>query len=45
MKYDSDLIIATALPNAPMIMPKQRLERGGSLMATLRNVLAVLPWL
>ena len=45
MKYDSDLIFANALPDAPMAMPKQKLERRGSLMATLRNVLAVFPWL
>ena len=45
MKYDTDLIIANALPNAPMSMPKQRLERRHTMMATLRNMLAVVPWL
>jgi len=45
MKYDTDLIIANALPNAPMSMPKQRLERKQSMMTKLRNMLAVLPWL
>jgi hypothetical protein len=45
MKYDSDLIYANALPNAPMSMPKQRLERRRSMMATLRTMLAALPWL
>lgn len=45
MKYETDLISVTALPNAPMSMPKQRLERRHSMMATLRNMLAVLPWL
>lgn len=45
MKYDTDLISANALPNAPLSMPKQKLERRQSMMATLRNMLAVLPWL
>ena len=45
MKYDNDLIYANALPNAPMSMPKQALERRRTVIATLRNMLAVLPWL
>lgn len=45
MKYDSDLIFANALPDAPMSMPKQMLERRRSMMATLRTMLAALPWL
>ena len=46
MKYDTDMTFASALPNAPMSMPKQRLERRHTtMMATLRNMLAVLPWL
>ncbi|MEO8686293.1 MAG: hypothetical protein ABI414_15805 [Devosia sp.] len=45
MKYDSDLISASALPDAPMSMPKQRLERRRTMMSTLRTMLAALPWL
>ena len=45
MKYDSDLIFANALPDAPMSMPKQTLERRRSVMGTLRTMLAALPWL
>lgn len=45
MKYESDLMFANALPDAPMVMPKQTLERQRSLMTRLRHALAVLPWL
>jgi hypothetical protein len=45
MKYESDLMFANALPDAPMVMPKQTLERRQSLKVRWRHVLAVLPWL
>jgi len=45
MKYDNDLFIAGAMPNAPMAMPKQKLERSRSLMSVLRSAFAALPWI
>jgi hypothetical protein len=45
MKYENDLIFVSALPDAPLAMPKQSLERRRSLLSSLRNVLASFPWL
>ncbi|HTN63919.1 MAG TPA: hypothetical protein VL147_20585 [Devosia sp.] len=45
MKYDTDLIFSSGLPDAPLSMPKQALERRRSVMVQLRHMLAVLPWL
>lgn len=44
MKYDSEIIFANALPDAPLPMPKQNLERP-RFFFSLRNVLASFPWL
>ncbi|HTM78784.1 MAG TPA: hypothetical protein VL133_14290 [Devosia sp.] len=45
MKYETDLSFANGLPDAPLSMPKQRLERRHTVMLRLRHMLAVLPWL
>jgi hypothetical protein len=45
MKYEGDILFASALPDAPLAMPKQSLERHRTLLSTLRNVLASFPWL
>lgn len=45
MKYEGDIIFVNALPDAPMAMPKQKLERSKTFLSTLRNALASLPWL
>lgn len=44
MKYDSDIFIANALPDAPMAMPKQKLERPRTFRFSFRSMLAVLAW-
>jgi len=45
MKYDGEIHFANALPDAPLPMPKQNLERPARLFSTLRSVLAAFPWL
>jgi hypothetical protein len=45
MKYEGELLVANALPDAPLPMPKQRLERSRSFLSVLRSALAALPWL
>ncbi|MEO5806274.1 hypothetical protein [Devosia sp.] len=44
MKYDSDISFANALPEAPMAMPKQKLERPRTFARTLRSMFAALAW-
>ncbi|WP_164854880.1 MULTISPECIES: hypothetical protein [unclassified Devosia] len=45
MKYDGDLFFASALPDAPLPMPKQQLERRRSLFQALRNAITAFSWL
>ena len=45
MKYEGDILVANALPDAPLPMPKQTLERSRSLFSVLRSALAAFPWL
>lgn len=45
MKYEGEINFFSALPDAPLPMPKQNLERPVRLFSTLRNVLASFPWL
>jgi hypothetical protein len=50
MKHNGILSTHSALPDAPMAMPKQTLERRDTLISTLRSALSlrsvfsVLPW-
>ncbi|GLQ10382.1 MAG TPA: hypothetical protein VN155_14575 [Devosia sp.] len=44
MKHSSDFPYAIALPDAPLAMPKQRLERQKSIMDVLRDAFLVLSW-
>ncbi|MFK4812336.1 hypothetical protein N8A98_03030 [Devosia neptuniae] len=44
MKHSSEFLYAIALPDAPLAMPKQRLERQKSLMDVVRNAFLVLSW-
>lgn len=44
MKHDSDISFANALPDAPMLMPKQKLERRRALKSAFRSMLAALAW-
>lgn len=45
MKHDGNLPYANALPDAPLPMPKQQLERRRSLFAALRNAITAFSWL
>jgi hypothetical protein len=45
MKYESDIFLANALPDAPLAMPKQRLERRRTLLSAFRDALVSLSWL
>jgi hypothetical protein len=40
MKYNTDFPFANALPDAPLDMPKQRLEYRRSLLSVLRETLS-----
>jgi hypothetical protein len=42
MKHDGQFPFAYGLPDAPMAMPKQQLERRRSLFGALRDVFMVL---
>jgi len=44
VKYDSDIPFANGLPDAPMAMPKQKLERPKVFITRLRSVFSVLAW-
>jgi hypothetical protein len=50
MKHNGIFSSQSALPDAPMVMPKQTLERRDTLISTLRSALSlrsvfsVLPW-
>jgi hypothetical protein len=45
MKFDNDISFTGALPDAPLSMPKQTLERRRSLISSaLRSVMSALPW-
>ena len=41
MKYDGQFPFASALPDAPLRMPKQALERQRSFFITLRDAFAI----
>jgi hypothetical protein len=45
MKHERDLFVASTMPNAPLAMPKQTLERSRSLIAVLRSAFSALPWI
>lgn len=40
MKYSAEFPLANALPDAPLDMPKQRLESGRSLFRMIRDTLS-----
>lgn len=40
MKHSAEFPLANALPDAPLAMPKQRLEYRRSLLAVLRDTLS-----
>jgi len=45
MKHDGQFPFASGLPDAPLAMPKQQLERRRtSIFASLRNAFFVLAW-
>jgi hypothetical protein len=47
MKYDSDVAYSFSLPDAPLAMPKQKLERrraNGSIVVAWRSMISALPW-
>lgn len=44
MKHDPNMSYALALPDAPLAMPKQQLERHNSVLTALRRKLASLSW-
>jgi len=44
MKHNPNFPYAMALPDAPLAMPKQQLERHNSVLATLRRKFASLSW-
>ncbi|MET3925050.1 hypothetical protein [Devosia sp. 2618] len=44
MKHDNSLPYALALPDAPLAMPKQKLERSNGVFSVLRRKLIALSW-
>ena len=45
MKHDGSLAYASALPDAPLAMPKQQLECRRSLFQVLRSAITAFSWL